>query len=296
MYEKILVPLDGSELAEGALPYVEGLARKLGSEAILLTACTPGECLERPLRAYLEKRAEELRSLGVKASPMVVQGDAANEILDFAQKNNIGLITVSTHGHTGISSWALDSIANKVLQRSHIPILLIRSKELEAVLAEKELQKILILLDGSQFAESIIPYIEGMANGFNEVILLRVIKPMNIPHVHAYDTYEIMPEFEKYEKDLMASAEREVKRYLSKNESALRDRGVKVSSAWLWGKPAQTILQYAEDNSVNLIAMSTHGFSGISKWAYGSVATRIIEGSLKPVLLIRPPLPALQQD
>ena len=295
MYEKILVPLDGSELAEGALPYVEGLARKLGSEVILITVCTSGEYMERPLRAYLEKRAEELRSLGVKASPMVVQGDAANEILDFAQKNNIGLITISTHGRTGISRWALGSIANKVLQRSHIPILLIRSKELEAVLAEKELQKILILLDGSQFAESIIPYVEGLANGSNEVILLRIIEPLEIPHsLFSYDLVAL--DWDKHDKNLISSSENEVKSYLGKYERTLRDKGVKVSSAWLRGWPTHTILKYAEDNSVNLIAMSTHGSSGINGWAYGSVASKIIDGSSNPFLLIRTPLPALQQE
>ena len=69
---------------------------------------------------------------------------------------------------------------------------------------------------------------------------------------------------------------------------------MKVSSASLVGKPTQTILQYAEDNSVSLIALATHGFSGITKWAFGSVACKIVEGSSKPVLLVRPPLPGLE--
>jgi len=274
MYERILVPLDGSELAEGALPYAEGVAGRLHSEVILLTACELGYCLERPLRAYLEKRAGELQSLGIKASPLVVQGNAANEILDFAEKNDIGLIIISTYGCTGPSIWPLGSIANKVLQTSRIPVLLIRSTEPETVVLEKELRKILVTLDGSQFAEGIIPYVKGLTQGIgNEVILLRVIEPI--------------------EPSGWATIERAAKRYLGKKESALRSKGVKVSSASLVGKPTQTILQYAEDNSVSLIALATHGFSGISKWAFGSVASKIIETSSKPVLLVRPPLPSL---
>lgn len=179
MYKRILVPLDGSELAEGALPYAEGVATRLHSEVILLTACTPGDCLERPLRAYLEKRAGELASLGIKASPLVVQGNAANEILDFAERNDINLIVISTHGHTGPSIWPLGSIANKILQNSRIPLLLIRSSELETVLREKELRKVLVPLDGSQFAEGIVPYVEDLTEGIdNEVILIRVIEPV----------------------------------------------------------------------------------------------------------------------
>lgn len=290
MYERILVPLDGSELAERALLYVEGVAGRLHSEVILLTAYVPGEGLERPLRAYLEKRAEELRSLGIKASPLVIQGNAASEILDFAEKNDIGLIVISTHGRTGPGVWAMGSIANKVVQKSRIPTLLIRSTELERVVAKKDLQKILVPLDGSQFAESIIPCVEGLAKGRdNEVILLRVIEPIKPPH---FTIAEEGADWQNYEKRFMAKAEKEAKRYLGKEESVLKDRGVKVSSASLLGKPAQTILQYAEDNSVSLIALATHGFSGITKWAYGSVASKIIESSSKPVLLIRPLCPS----
>ncbi len=285
MYEKILVPLDGSELAERVIPYVKEIAKKLKSEVILLTVCMPNECMERPMRAYLEKRAEELQSLGIKTSQSVIEGKAASEILDFAQQNKIGLITISSHGRTGISRWAFGSVANKVLQRSHIPIILIRSKDLDAAISEKELKKILILLDGSQFAESIIPYVEGMDKELIEVILLRVIEPIKIPHMQSL---ELSLDNEGFEKDLMARAEKEVKRYLGKHESDLREKGVNVSSVSLYGKPAQTILQYLEDNPIDLIAMSTHGYSGITKWTFGSVASVILESSSKPILLIRP--------
>ena len=125
----------------------------------------------------------------------------------------------------------------------------------------------------------------------SEVLLLRVIEPIEFPYITVYATEA---DWEKYVKDLMAKEERAAKRYLSKKESALRNKGVKVVSASLRGKPAQTILQYAEDNSVSLITLATHGFSGITRWVYDSVASKIIEGSSKPVLLVRPPLPKLK--
>jgi len=291
MYQRIVVPLDGSELAERVLPYVEGVARRHNSEVILLTACVPREPFERPLRAYLKERAQELQSLGIKASPLVVQGDVANEILDFAEKNDIGLIAISTHGRGGTGIWPLGSIANKVAQTSRIPLLLIRSDEPQAVLIEKELQKILVPLDGSPFAENPIPYVEGLVEGMNsEIVLLRVIEPIKISSRVAYGEGRSL---EEYEKQLMDRAEREAKHYLSEKEDALRNKGLEVRSATLLGKPAETILQYAEDNSVSLIALATHGFSGIAKWAYGSVASKITEGSPKPLLLIRPLLPTL---
>lgn len=289
MYERILVPLDGSELAEGALPYAKAIATRLGSEVLLLTACTPHDCLDRPLRAYLDNKAEELASSGIGASSLVVQGDVADEILASAENNSVSLIIISTHGISGVSRWALGNIANKVLQESDIPTLLIRAGESATISAEKKLRSILMSLDGSHFAEAIIPYVAGLARGMDsEVDLLRVIDPIKLPRLESYGHWL---DLEKYEKDLMVEAEREAKRYLSEKEIALRHEGVRVSSTALLGDPPQTILQYAEAKSVGLIALSTHGFAGITRWAYGSVASRIIEGSSRPVLVVRPPLP-----
>ena len=287
MYEKILVPLDGSEVAEQAMPYVERLAKKLKSDVVLMTACLPGDPLERALTEYIERRAEKIQSLGVKTRSLCIEGDPADSIINFAEKNKIGLIVLSTHGHGGISNWPLGSIAGKVVQRSNIPVFLVRSGQPGKAPADNELGKILVTLDGSVFSETIIPYAEKLAKSMNcEVTLLQVIEQAKLPQLAAYRDRE------KYEKDFMAKMEREAERYLGKKETAMAGKGVKVNSAFLIGKPVETILQYSKEKSVNLIALTTHGFSGITKWTYGSVASKIIEGSPKPILLVRPPLPA----
>lgn len=291
MYERILVPLDGSELAEQALRYAETVARRCNSEVILFTACTPGDWLHRPLRAYLESKAKEFKSSGIKVSTKVVQGSPATEILNFAKNDDIGLIIISSHGRTGATLWVLGGVANKVLRRSRGPTLLVRSSKSERLVPNKELRKILLPLDGSEFAEAAIPYVENLAKGpDNEVVLLTVVEPISIPlfavHSGGFD-------WEKYEKDVMSKVEKEARHYLTRKENSLRDKGLAVSSAMLIGKPAKTILQYAEDNSIDLIGLSSHGLSGITKWVYGSTASKIIEGSSKPVLLIRPPVSGL---
>jgi nucleotide-binding universal stress UspA family protein len=287
MYERILVPLDGSELAEQAIPYAERLARKFNSEVIVITACLAGDPLERALKEYIERKTEKIRSQGIKARSVCIEGEPAASIIDFAGKNDVSLIAISTHGRTGVSQWLLGSIANKVVQRSHIPVFLVRSSQPAKTPADKELRKILLTLDGSQFSEAIIPYVEKLAKVTgSEVVLLSVVEPAKLPQLAAYSGRE------KYEKDFIDKLKKEAKRYLSKKKTALASKGIKVNSALLEGKPAETILQYAEDKSANLIALTTHGFSGISKWAYGSVASRIIEASSKPTLLVRPTLPA----
>ena len=284
MYEKIVVPLDGSELAEQAIPYAVMMAKEFQSEVILLTTSEPEGRFEHPLQAYMEKQTKALKSLKITAGFVCLHGNPAAEILKFAEDNGINLIVISTHGCTGDRCWPLGSIANKVVQRSSIPTLLIRpSQPVEHI--EKNLRKILLALDGSPVAEKIMPYVESLAKRMgSEVILFRAIEPISMPFEASYRYRK------EYEEAFVANAEKESKAYLSEHEGKLRDKGLKVISAVMKGKPDHAILQYAEDHSVSLIALTTHGFSGIAKWAYGSVAARIIEGSTKPILLMRPPL------
>ena len=284
MYEKILVPLDGSELAEQAIPYAIMIAKKFQSEVILLTTSEPASRFEHPLQSYMEKQTKALKSLKVRAEFVCLHGNAATEILKFAEGNGINLIVISTHGCTGDRCWPMGSIANKVVQRSSIPMLLIRpTQSVEHI--EKRLRTMLVALDGSPVAEKIIPYVESLAKKMgSEVILFRAVEPLSMPFGTSY------PFLEEYKVAFAANAEKEAKAYLSEQESKLRDKGLKIISDIVKTKPDQAILQYAEDHSISLIALTTHGFSGIAKWAYGSVAARVIEGSTKPILLLRPPL------
>ncbi len=288
MYEKILVPLDGSEVAERVLPHVETLARRLNSEVILLTACGPGQGPEHLFRTYVEKRAEALHSLGIRARSAVVRGEVASEIIRFAEEEDIALIVFSTHGQSGPGVWAMGNVANKISQRSRIPMLLIRSTT-EPVDAERDLRKVLVPLDGSKFAEQVLPHVEGLAVAMgSEVVLLEVLETVEVP---GFAAYEVGPDWQEFKKGLMARAETRANRYLRRKGNALGLSGVSARSVVLWGRPAETILQYAEDNSVNLIALATHGFTGISRWAYGSVAYKVMMASSKPVLVVRPPSP-----
>lgn len=284
VYDRILVPLDGSGMAEAALPYVRELAVKLGSRFFLLSACTPGDPLERPFQAYLDKTASQLQEEGLDVTGLCVFGDVAASILDFADECRIGLIVISTHGSTGTGYWPLGSIANKVIRSSRMPVLLIRPKELERR-TEIALDRVLMPLDGSQFAEQIMPYALELVKDGGEVVLLRVIEPVHVPGAPVYK-----PGMD-YSLEYKTGIEREAGRYLSHVSAAIAEKGFRASSTLLVGKPAETILDFAEEKGVDLIALSTHGFSGITKWAFGSVASKLIDGSSLPLLLVRPPLP-----
>jgi len=144
MYKKILVPLDGSELAKKALDQAENLAKTFGAEIILfqvvpfmpiygspelVTPLIVDEKQKEAAEKYLLTLTEELKKKGLKATSTVKTGQqVAVEIIDFAKESGVDLIVMCTHGRSGITRWVLGSVAHKVLTRAETPILLIHLK------------------------------------------------------------------------------------------------------------------------------------------------------------------------
>jgi len=150
MYKKILVPLDGSKLAECALPHVEELARGCGTEEVILVSVTervpgyrvfedPSQPLgqqlvpeaagkkEKPAQKYLERIAKAMKAKGIKVDTEVLLGDPAEEIVNYAKHPGCDIIVISSHGRSGISRWAFGSVADRVFRASCVPILMVRA-------------------------------------------------------------------------------------------------------------------------------------------------------------------------
>lgn len=290
-YRRVLVPLDGSEIAERAIPYAKTIAKTKGSELILFTVSIASvERLDRPMKAYLELNAKELQSQGIKASTAIAYGNVADEIVSFADKSNIDLIIISTHGYSGIKRWVLGSVARNVLYGTCAQVLLIKSEAPKV--SQAELKKLLLPLDGSPFAEAPIPSIEELTKGTKiEVVLTTVSEP---PLVPSYGDRPINPTWKKHRDALWAETQKQASEYLNKVKSKLGGKGLKVKSKVIpgeLGRVAESIMQAAQKEKVDLIVMTTHGRSGVSRWVYGGVANRIVEQSAQPVLLIRPSTP-----
>lgn len=155
MYREILVPLDGSVLAEGALPHAREMAKAFGARVTLFSVVEPvsvypqtgiaGPVLSISMnveeemekaRQYLEKVADDLRTEGVEVREIQVrgvvrEGDAASEICDYAQESHADIIVMSTHGRSGIQRWVYGSVADRVLRAAKVPVLLIRAQSRE---------------------------------------------------------------------------------------------------------------------------------------------------------------------
>jgi nucleotide-binding universal stress UspA family protein len=147
IYKKILIPLDGSEIASQALPYASELAELAGATLILFRVVPDTEQYQMTTELqivnigleeqqhtvehanhWLQRMVHDLAAQGVRAEPVVDVGDPAEAIVDYAQENGVDLIVMSTHGRTGLARWAYGSVANKVLGAAKCPVLLVRAK------------------------------------------------------------------------------------------------------------------------------------------------------------------------
>ncbi len=300
MVSQILVPLDGSRLAEQALPCAVMLGQGLSAGLVLLRAVSMETDADEALKeigleierlmdqaeaeaeGYLENVAAQIREPGLGVSQVVRRGPAAETIVDYASQTDIQQIVMATHGYSGISRWRYGSVAERVLQSANVPVLLIRAKEGEEGDRQetKRCQRILVPLDGSEMAEQVLLATADVARAIGaEMVLLRVVT------LQVYGSSEAMwyPGPDGWVEAITQAAVT----YLNEVADSLRERGVGVTIATETGPVAETIIRFAEANVIDLVAMCTHGRTGLVRWALGSVADRVLRGGSTPVLLVR---------
>ena len=295
MIGKILVPLDGSKEAEAILPYVSTLTRGLDIPIVLLAVLDSGSLgVGRSYFSGLYKRAEAgardrlhdvalgLAREGVRAEETIASGKSAREIIEAADRLGCGLIAMSTHGRNVLSRGILGSVTDKVVHSSHLPVLAITPERARTYRgADSTLTRIMVPLDGSPLAESVLPYVEELAAKLPlEILLIRVVQPLRLFWMDHY------PAGLAEEQEAM---EAEAKKYLEGLAAKLASGGLEVQWQVLIGQPAATITELARDTPHDIIAMASHGRSGITRWAMGSVAEALIRSTGDPVLVVPPP-------
>jgi nucleotide-binding universal stress UspA family protein len=297
---QILVPLDGSPLAEQALSCAMALSRGLASELVLFGAVSipadtqeilnksgvKAEALLEQLKAeaneHLFEVVRQLQEDGLTARYVVQCGPAAEAIVGYAEQMDVWQIVIATHGYTGPNRWTHGSVAERVLQSASVPVLLVRVQEEEQSNSRRPLycQRILVPLDGSARAERVLPAVIPIAQALgSEVILFQV----PIVYVSGWMTGEwFLPV-----QGILATAEQDAQAYLSCVVARLEQQGINASTATEIGAVAESIIEYAEANHVDLIAMCTHGRTGLRRWTLGSVADRVLRAGGIPILLVR---------
>lgn len=301
MTDRILVPLDGSSLAEQALSCAVMLARGLGAQLVLLraiwipvdvqetlhTSATTIETIEARLETeagtYLSTLVEELTDASLDVCHVVRRGPAADAILDYARQSDIAQIVMATHGYSGIKRWTHGSVAERILQSVGVPLLLVRVREEDQARDWRQpldCRRILVPLDGSPMAEQILPAVTAVAQAVGAELVL-----FHVPT--AYLSGWVTGEWYLPMQGLLDTAEEDAKAYLDAVASRLAEQGLDVGTAISMGPVAECIVEYAEANDIDLIAMCTHGRTGLARWALGSVADRVLRAGSTPILLVR---------
>jgi nucleotide-binding universal stress UspA family protein len=231
---------------------------------------------------YLRKIAGKLEEADLHTHMVVRQGPAAEEIVDYAEQADIQQIVMATHGYSGISRWRHGSVAERVLQSAGVPVLLVRAREKKTddIRQAMPCQRIMVPLDGSPVAEQVLPPAVSVAQALDaEIVLFRV------PIVQISGS--LSGEWVLPLEGTLGTADEIAGVYLNRVAEHLREQGIKVSTAMQMGGVASVITEYAEANEIDLIAMCTHGRTGLARWALGSVADRVLRAGNIPLLLVR---------
>jgi nucleotide-binding universal stress UspA family protein len=293
--------LDGSSLSEQVLPYVRQLAAGLSIPVTLISVVEPPpigvaqglnpqlhehetDQLASRARSYLDPVANALRDAGIEITTAIPTGIPAQAIVDEAEKAPDTLIAMSGHGRSGVARWWLGSVADRVLHLTNNPMLIVRSHGPKALTHADRFDRVVVPVDGSELAEQVLTHVVPMACGLGLTVeLVSVIsaraefRQMAVPEVYN-------PAYE----DIAKQAEEDSSRYLAQLAASLRAQGVAaVEERLLHGDPTACIIDAASETPDRLVAMTTHGRSGIGRWVLGSVADRVVRNSGDPVLLVR---------
>lgn len=292
MYHTLIVPLDGSAFSERALPMATSFARSLGAQVILTRAASvlPFPAIDgaevqvqavREAQVYLSALASRLTEQGLNIDFAVPYGDAAESILVEIGLRRADLVIMCTHGRSGLGRWIYGSVAEQVLHRSPVPVLLVHPIGDATTLGpEPTHTSFLVPLDGSAFAEGALLHAAALARAFDgTILLLRATEPPMVAY-----TYPQVTLVQRSSEELQQEAES----YLEQVAVRLRSDGLAVQTVVREGWPADVIAHEGAALGPNLIVMTTHGRTGVARLLLGSVALQVVRRSALPVMLIRP--------
>lgn len=310
MIQRILVPLDNSPVGEQALPMAVALARRLGAALRLVHVATPvlpspGRVISIPtdLADELKDRARELidaiaarvlHQTGLSAEAELLDGPVVEALESEATAWPCDLVVMTTHGRGPLARAWLGSVTDALVRRLIVPILVVRPQETPPALsAEPSLRRILVPLDGSTFAEQVLNAALEIAPRNAQFTLVQIV----VPPLPGFSVESPAPAGTRPERvtrldKLRKLYEDEIARahaYLNQKADEIRARGADVQTHVIeHEQPATAILNAAQANSSDLIALSTHGQSGFRRLLMGSTTDKVLRGTTLPVLVLRP--------
>lgn len=294
MLKRILVPLDGSPLAERALTVAHRLAERAGGKLLVIRVPVPVPMTMRsypfsgpevlwPQQAhargrweaeeYLAQVAQQLAGSSVPLRTEIIGGDPASVITAVAEQQRTDLIAMSTHGRSGFSRWILGSVAEKVLRSAPCPVLVVRSAE--------PFRRILLPLDGSRQSERALPVSLELAQLLGASLTLLHATGSELPVPGLYPQRD-----RDRTRHRITAPVSSPRAYLERIAALYSGPNCEIKLALRRGSAAEAILEFAREDATDLIAMATHGRSGLSHWVYGSVTEKVLRGAETSMLVV----------
>jgi len=294
VFRSIVVPVDGSSLAEGAIPYALALAERTQSQ-VRFVLVHPGQyppLLIDTATGYLAEVTERFRPrLGASLSSIILNGPAASSLVQHVRDIGADLVVMTTHGRSGIERAWLGSVADEVIRSIEVPVIVLRPRT-DGTVPAFDMREILVPLDGSPLAETAIGPAAVLANLWDaEMSLVEMVYPV------LFTPDAVLPFAGGYDEELTAGKCELAKDYVRDLSGSLRAKGIRASGTALVGpRPvAESLLDLAHPARISLVALATHGRGGLRRLVLGSVADKVVRGAQVPILVI-PALCAARQD
>ena len=300
MLNHILVPLDGSTLAECVLPHVTAIAPVTHARITLLhvlqqTQNGGGTPAVDPVDWHLKKqnaekylegivnRFSEAGILGVE--PVILEGSPAGSVIDFARGNNVDLIALSTHGHSGLSGWNVSGVVQKILLRSYKSTLLVRAYMPSSTGTTKiRYKRLFVGMDCSARSEYVLPLAINLAQFYKSQLILETVieKPRTINRM------PVSPEFEELSNRFVEQNQQAASHYFKQLLAQFSTKTLKIKTHISVGNNAIAVLHdMAEESNADMVLLAAHGETGERRWPYGSVTTSFIAYGNTSLLILQ---------
>jgi nucleotide-binding universal stress UspA family protein len=296
MFDRILVPLDGSSLAESVLPHAVAIANAFGAKVTVLGVLVQVRAVvgRRPVnsldwhirkmefKAYLEEVCGRLGDAGVNAEPELAEGTAAPTIAKYAREKGANLIILSSHGLSGLSGWNISSVVQQLILSLSIPVLIIRAYKAPAgELTDLCYRRIMLPLDCSQRAEAAVAHGANLASACDaELVLVHVVA---VPEMVRLGP--LTEEDQELQRRITDKNHQAANQYLDQLKTRIpcESRVELLVSK----NTAAALHDFASEREVDLIVLTAHGFSGGARWPYGSMVLSLLLFGDKPLLIIQ---------
>jgi nucleotide-binding universal stress UspA family protein len=285
----ILVPLDGSTLAECVLPHVIAIAPVTHARITLLhvlqqTRNGGGTPAVDPMDWHLKKQNAEKYLEGIVnrfsetgipgVEPVILEGSPAGSVIDFARGNNVDLIALSTHGHSGLSGWNVSGVVQKILLRSYKSTLLVRAYMPSSTGTTKlRYKRLFVGMDCSARSEYVLPLAINLAQFYKSQLILETVieKPRTINRM------PVSQELEELSNRFVEQNQQAASHYFKQLLAQFSTKTLKIKTHISVGNNAIAVLHdMAEESNADLVLLAAHGETGERRWPYGSVTTSFI--------------------